>query len=83
MIFEGQETHIGRVSQQIKLYFQEGKKPPNPKVPKILQEPSIDFTRIWGFSDGAYQGTPRVCGAWAILFLENCKLFFIELWSWT
>jgi hypothetical protein len=78
LIFEDKEAHLGRLSHQIRVSFGEGRKPPKHFVPRNLQEPSIDFTRPWGFFDGACQGTPGICGAGAILYLDNAHHFSLK-----
>jgi hypothetical protein len=49
-IFKGKEALVGRLSHQIRLSFGEGKKPPKQIVPRILQDPRIDYTRPWASS---------------------------------
>jgi hypothetical protein len=43
----------------------------NIKSQRLLHEPHIDFTKPWDFFDGAYQGSPKICGDGVILFGAN------------
>ena len=48
---------------------------PKPPRNRVLVQEIIDKTFPWGYFDGAAQGDPTVCGAGAILFLEEGHYF--------
>jgi ribonuclease HI len=48
------------------------------KIARILKDPVIDFTKAWGFFDGACQGTPGMCDAGALIFLDKHYFFSIK-----
>ena len=47
---------------------------PKTKARRIL-DPVIDFTKYWGYFDGACQGTPGKCGVGVLLYLTMSELF--------
>jgi len=50
----------------------------NIKSQRVLHEPRIDFTNPWDFFDGAYQGSPKMCGDGVILFLDHYHFFSLK-----
>jgi hypothetical protein len=40
--------------------------------------PCIDFTKPWDFFDGAYHGSPKMCGDGVILFLDHYHFFSLK-----
>lgn len=42
---------------------------------RFLVQEAIDKSFPWGYFDGATQGEPIVCGAWALLYLDEGHFF--------
>ena len=49
-----------------------------PPRARILVPKAIDKSYPWGYFDGVVQGDPLVCGAGALLFLDEVHFFRIR-----
>ena len=74
-IFQGKELNIGLVSHQIRMSYGEICTPHQQKKSRRILDPVLDFTKYWGYFDGASQGKPGKCGAGILLYLTKSQFF--------
>jgi hypothetical protein len=70
---------FGQSAHKISIYFQSSWKPPSIKAQRVIREVHIKQEFVWGYFDGASQGTPGNCGARALLFLSSDNYFHWKL----
>jgi hypothetical protein len=70
-LFQGIETHLGQVAHQIRSVYVSNRKNPISKVPRILDQPMIKFTRAWGLFDGFVKGLQVLMSQQPFYFCQN------------
>jgi hypothetical protein len=79
MIFQGKELLPIQVSHQVRYAYDGIWKPAETKTPRILKLLDIDYTKAWGYFDGASHGNPGICESGGILYLSTTHHFSFKV----
>lgn len=79
MIIQGKQFLPIQVSHQVRYAYHGIWKLAKAKTPIILKHPDIDYTKAWGYFEGASQGNPGICGFCGILYLSTTHHISFEV----
>jgi len=79
MIFQGVELSPAQVAHIIRNAYDGCRNSSKERATRLLREPVINYDQARGFFDGAFRGSPGLCGVGVLLCLYQSHHFNLKL----